>query len=71
MYSEFAGLTIYTDDFRSLGYCSKGVRAGFAKYNLSYADFIANGIDAVELMTAVDGNEMVLRIVEAANERRK
>jgi hypothetical protein len=71
MFDEFQDLTIYTDDFRSLGYCSKGVRLGFSKYELSYSDFIANGINAKVLLEAVDGNAMVLKVVEVANERRR
>ena len=71
MFSEYKGLTIFSDDFRSMGYCSKGVRIGFANHGLSYAEFISNGIDASELLAACNGNELVLKIVEAANERRR
>lgn len=71
MFEEYRGFIVWSEDFRSMGYCSKGVRAGFSKYNLSYSEFISNGIDAADLLTAVDGNAMVLTIVEAAHERRR
>ena len=70
-FDQFKGLTIFSDDFRSMGYCSKGVRTGFANHGLSYAEFISNGIDASDLLSACNGNELVLKNVEAANERRR
>lgn len=70
MTDKFIGFTIFADDFRHLGYCSKGVRLGFKRYGLSYSDFISSGIDAAELLIATDNNEIVLKVVEAAYERR-
>lgn len=68
-FEKYRGLIIVSDDFRSMGYCSRGIREGFARYELSYADFIVNGLDACEMLNAVNGNAMVLRTVEAAYER--
>lgn len=71
MFEQYRGLIIRSDDFRSMGYCSRGIRDGFAKYNLSYSDFIVNGFDACELLNAVGGHAMVLKTVEAAYEQRR
>lgn len=70
-YEKYEGLIIYSDDFRSMGYCSRGVRDGFAARNMSYIDFIKNGIAASDLLIACDNDIQVLKVVEAANERRR
>ena len=65
MIDKFKGLRIYSDDFRSFGYCSRGIRQGFSDYDLSYADFLSDGIDAFELLCACESNALVLLVVEA------
>lgn len=50
-----------------IGYCAEGARAWFAAHDLSWRDFVFNGIDAEILMAT--GDPMALRLVEHARHR--
>ena len=43
------------------GYCSKGARQFAARHNLSYEDFLKNGID-IEILRALD-DDMALAVI--------
>lgn len=49
---------------RELGYCNRGARDFFGRHGLSWADFLANGIEASRLVATGDG--MALKVVEHA-----
>lgn len=46
------------------GFCRKGGRAWFQKHNLSWSDFVANGIEADDLLET--GDAFAVAIVEHA-----
>lgn len=46
---------IYIRDLNHHGYCSKGVRAFFKRYNLSYSELLKNGISEEEIRKTNDG----------------
>ena len=46
------------------GYCAAGCREWFASHGLSWADFVANGIDAAVL--AATGDELAHRVIAHA-----
>lgn len=54
---------IFIKDFNDYGYCSKGVRAFFKRYNLSYSDFLKNGISEEEIRKTNDG--LILTFLES------
>lgn len=56
---------------RQLRYCARGIRELFSRYGLDYADFLQNGIDADQLVTATNGDAMVLAAVEVARGRKQ
>lgn len=51
---------------RELGYCSRGIRDLFKRYNLDYPGFIAHGISSEELLRATNNDAMVAAAVEVA-----
>lgn len=51
---------------RKLKYCSKGIRRLCERYNLSYPDFLKNGIDADYLLEKTNNDWMVEQVVEVA-----
>jgi len=55
-------------DCTDLKYCRKGIRLFFKKYNLDYSEFVANGIEAEELLALNDS--MANKVVENARGRR-
>lgn len=54
-------------DMRELGYCNRGARSFFARHGLSWAEFLAGGIEADRLLATGDG--MAARVVEHAKEK--
>lgn len=56
-------------DIRKLQYCSKGARAFFEKHELSWSDFLTNGIPASELLKT--GDAMATKAVEVASVKLK
>ncbi len=49
------------------GYCAKGTRAWMAAAGLSWADFVAHGLD--ESVFVATGDPMAIRLVEHARRR--
>lgn len=49
---------------RKLKYCSRGIRTFFTRHDLSWSDFLSDGIPASELEKTRDS--MALRVVEVA-----
>jgi len=49
---------------RELGYCNRGAREWFARQGLSWADFLAGGIEADKLRAT--GDAMAERVAEHA-----
>lgn len=47
------------------GYCAAGCREWFAAHGLSWADFVASGIDEAEL--AATGDELAHRVIAHAH----
>ena len=47
------------------GYCAEGCRTWFAAHGLSWADFVANGIDEAQL--AATGDELAHRAIAHAH----
>lgn len=47
------------------GYCAAGCREWFAAHNLSWADFVANGIE--EQLLAATGDELAHRVIAHAH----
>lgn len=64
-----AGAIVRMEDCRSVGYCARGVRAMFERYNLDYADFLKNGMDSEKMLEVTNHDYMVEKVVEAANGR--
>lgn len=56
-------------DLRRLGYCSGGVRAFFARWNMDYHAFLRDGIGEDELRATGDG--MALAAIEEARNGRE
>lgn len=48
------------------GYCSRGIRLFFNRYNLNYTEFLVNGIDAEHLIAT--GDELALAVVSIAKD---
>ena len=62
--------TVVMAHFRSLGYCSKGVRQAFDRYGFSreeYSEFLRDGIDADEMLKRTNENAMAQKVVEVAS----
>lgn len=51
------------------GYCSRGIRAFFARHGLDFQDFLRNGIAAEKLEAT--GDHMALKAVEVARGRQQ
>jgi len=49
------------------GFCGRGARAWFAQHNLSWADFVANGLPASILEAT--GDALALQVVAHAREQ--
>lgn len=62
-----SGTIVRMKHCRSLGYCARGVRSLFARYELDYADFLTNGISANNLLKATNDDGMVVAVVEVAS----
>ena len=69
-YSQYADTIVTISDFRSCHYCVKGVKYGFDRYDLDFADFLENGISGEILLTKSNGDALVMLVVEAAHGRR-
>lgn len=69
-YSQYADTIVTMADFRSCRYCVKGVKYGFDRYDLDFADFLVNGISGEILLTKSSGDAMVMQVVEVAHGRR-
>lgn len=54
---------------RELGYCNKGAREWFARHGLSWAEFLAEGIDADRLRST--GDAMAARVADHAEKGRQ
>ena len=59
-------MRVYMRHARALKFCSKGVRAFCKKFNIDFADFIANGIDAQRLIDLND--DQAMKMVELAKQ---
>ena len=55
------------EHMRKLGYCARGVRAFFERYELDYSKFLSDGIPASVLLSASNDDWMVQKVVEVAN----
>lgn len=64
-------LRVYVTDVRNsrLFYCP-AMRHWFPKYGMSFNDFITIGIDAEELLTKSNNDDMAVRAVAEAKARR-
>ncbi len=51
---------------RELGYCNRGAREFFARHGLSWADFLAQGVEADKLRAT--GDAMAMHVVEHAEQ---
>lgn len=56
-------------DIRVLKYCSGGARRFFQRHQLSWSDFLENGIPASELEKT--GDAMAIKAIEVARGRRQ
>ena len=65
-------LRVYRADVRNsmLFYCAD-MRHWFAKYDMSFADFLEHGIDADELLEKSNNDSMAVKAVEVAKLRRE
>lgn len=61
-------MIIRLQDCRQVFYCSRGIRAFCAKYNLDYSSFIKDGID--ESVLAALNDSMATKVIEAAHGRK-
>jgi uncharacterized protein YllA (UPF0747 family) len=59
--------TITVNDSHDLGYCNKGVRAFFARHELSWRDFIRNGIETDKVEHIDDA--MARKLIEYAKKK--
>lgn len=48
------------------GYCSRGIRLFFNRYNLDYTEFLVSGIDSTRLIAT--GDELALAVVRIAED---
>lgn len=55
------------EHMRKLGYCARGVRAFFERYELDYSKFLSDGIPASVLLAVSNDDWMVQKVVEVAN----
>lgn len=55
---------VHHQQLRELGYCNRGSREFFARHGLSWADFLAQGIEADKLRAT--GDAMAIALVEHA-----
>lgn len=55
-------------DVRAAGMCSRGVRLWFKRYNLSWEDFLKNGIESEKV--SATGCAMGQKVVDVAEQRR-
>lgn len=55
------------EHMRKLGYCARGVRAFFERYELDYSKFLSDGIPASVLLSVSNDDWMVQKVVEVAN----
>lgn len=60
--------TVRIEDFRQAGICPDA-KDWFARYGLSWRDFVRNGIDADVLRTPEPDNPIVVRVIAMAEER--
>lgn len=51
---------------RQAGYCARGARDFFTRYNLDYVDFLKNGIRPERLLEVSNNDWMVQKVVEIA-----
>jgi hypothetical protein len=56
-------------DIRACRMCARGAREFFISHGLDWSDFLRNGISS-EILEGT-GDAMAMRVVEAANGRRK
>jgi len=61
-------MRVYVKDIRAAKLCSKGARKWFERHNLSWADFLREGMDEDDVLKI--GDAMAARVVEVARERR-
>lgn len=64
------GVIVTMQDCRSVGYCARGVREMFERYNLDYSDFLQNGMDSEKMLEVSNHDYMVEKVVEAARGRK-
>ncbi len=60
-------LIVIHADMRALGYCNRGAREWFTRYQLDWSAFIARGIEAERLLAT--GDSMAEDVVVAAKKR--
>lgn len=59
--------TVTMDHLRSLGYCARGVREFFHRYQLDYKEFLESGVDSEKLLAACNNDWMAEKAVEVAD----
>lgn len=69
-YPEFSDTHVTVGHFRACGYCAKGVRIGFDRYNLDYTNFLKHGINGSFILSITNNDAMVRQVVELAHEQR-
>ena len=69
--SGYGRVIVRIEHLRQLRYCASGVRAFFARYGLDYAHFLAEGIEAQELLQKSGNDGMAAAAVEVANGRKQ
>ena len=66
-YSE--DLVLTPADARRAGYCVDGVRRWFSDKNLDFRAFCKGQLTAADIYAVVGEDALLLRVIEAANER--
>lgn len=69
--TENQPIVVRMEHLRQLRYCSRGVRAFFARYGLDYSRFLSEGIEASVLLEASNHDEMAVAAVEVASGKRR
>ena len=60
-------MIIRVNHARQAGYCSRGMRAFFVKYDLNWSEFLKNGLPEETLLAT--GDALARKVVEIAHER--
>lgn len=60
---DIAGMVVTIDDMRAAGYCVRGIRDWFGRYDFDFRDMLKNGIDAEKFAATEDA--CALHVVDA------